>query len=135
MDDSWHQWAKCLGESPHSYDIDNMDRDFAPGVGHRGNSKRRMAQRLCEGCPVMRECAVEAIQQNTAEALRAGCLIGQLGIGHSRFDALYFVLKHGRPPTSPEFTEFRRDGVDHFIEVDLKTWHTSMHNTIEGCEQ
>ncbi|WP_370876330.1 WhiB family transcriptional regulator [Corynebacterium striatum] len=69
----WRRQAKCLGMDPHLFDIQPTKRvaevygDSATGAD--------IARSLCEGCPVIRECAVEAMRPLAWGTVRAGVWI------------------------------------------------------------
>lgn len=76
---SWHANAKCAGAKPGSY-------DFPKRAGY-GTRKERAAWKryvrdACEGCPVIGECAQDAIERPwfTLQVIRAGaCWTGGPG--------------------------------------------------------
>lgn len=49
---SWQMKAKCRMRDPRDYETDNL----TPG------REQQEARALCYGCPVMQQCAAEAIQ-------------------------------------------------------------------------
>ncbi len=61
MNNSWRWEAKCLGDDPAKYDLDN-----------RTSNKEATARELCAGCPVKRECATDALMFEAWGTVRAG---------------------------------------------------------------
>lgn len=59
---NWWNHAKCKGENPDNYDLARArvpNRDYA-------------ARKLCEGCPVIAECAADVLEHNNYGTVRAG---------------------------------------------------------------
>lgn len=66
----WLDSAKCLGTNPKLYETDSEEvRRLAI------RTKEDMARKLCEGCPVMEECAAEALEPLALSTVRAGLWI------------------------------------------------------------
>lgn len=61
MNNSWRWEAKCLGDDPAKYDLDN-----------RTSNKAATARELCAGCPVKSECATDALMFEAWGTVRAG---------------------------------------------------------------
>ena len=59
----WWYRAKCSGTDP---------RRFEPG---RGYDKQKTAARLCAGCPVIQECAQDALHYRDQGVIRAATFI------------------------------------------------------------
>ena len=62
---NWWNRAKCKGDNPDRYDL-NLDRSI------RRDEKGRIAEELCEGCPVLAECAADVLENNNIGLVRAG---------------------------------------------------------------
>lgn len=69
----WRQQAKCLGMDPHLFDIQTAKR--VAEVYGDSTTGDDVARTLCEGCPVIRECAVEAMKPLAWGTVRAGVWI------------------------------------------------------------
>lgn len=119
----WHLEAQCLGEAPECYDPDNI-AGYGDGPGSEMD-RNSAAARLCQGCPVIQQCAQEAIQQNASATIRGGAVIGPASAREDRFDRLYYAMKHGRPPSRAELKIFRDNGFDRWIKPDPERWTTS----------
>ena len=61
---AWVSQAVCAGEHIDAYDVDNIPRD--------PNTRARYAQLVCHGCPVRRECALDALRHDTRGVIRGG---------------------------------------------------------------
>ena len=59
---NWWNRAKCHGENPDDYDL---------GLT-RAPNKDYAARKLCEGCPVIAECAADVLENNNYGMVRAG---------------------------------------------------------------
>lgn len=62
---NWWNRAKCRNDDPDRYDL-NLDRSI------RRDEKDCIAEELCEGCPVLAECAADALATNNVGIVRAG---------------------------------------------------------------
>lgn len=61
---AWHERAKCAKASdPTEWDMEGRE---SPGV------RLQQAQRSCSGCPVIAECAGEALDERPIGVVRAG---------------------------------------------------------------
>lgn len=69
----WRQQAKCLGMDPHLFET-QTDKRLADIYGD-STTGNEIARSLCEGCPVIRECAVEAMKPIAWGTVRAGVWI------------------------------------------------------------
>lgn len=60
----WAEGAKCISLHPDAFDLE----------GDRGTreSKRMIARKLCEGCPVIAECAQDVLEHDSYGLVRAG---------------------------------------------------------------
>lgn len=65
-DTTWTQHAKCLGTVTPGND------PFEPGRGH---DRKKIATKLCAGCPVMLECAQDALHYRDQGVIRAATFI------------------------------------------------------------
>lgn len=62
----WPEWmteAKCAGDDIERYSTDNLGT--GPGV-------QAKARALCAGCPVIRECGIDALRFDTRGVVRGG---------------------------------------------------------------
>lgn len=59
---NWWNEAKCHGKNPDNYDL---------GLT-RAPNKDYAARKLCEGCPVIAECAADVLEHNNYGMVRAG---------------------------------------------------------------
>ncbi|MFW9221545.1 WhiB family transcriptional regulator [Corynebacterium striatum] len=69
----WRQRAKCLDMDPCLFDTQPTKR-LAATYGDSATGAD-IARSLCEGCPVIRECAVEAMRPLAWGTVRAGVWI------------------------------------------------------------
>ena len=60
---SWYNNAKCRGD-----DLNNYDLQRQPAV----KDKQAQARTLCAGCPVKRQCAIDAMEHDAWGTVRAG---------------------------------------------------------------
>ena len=63
---SWLTKALCAGLPPHDFDL---------AASHKHASregKNEIARRLCDGCPVIGECADDALEHRDFGVVRAG---------------------------------------------------------------
>lgn len=67
---AWHAKALCAGR-PYEWDVDVQvfDKHVKPA------DASVWAQKMCDPCPVRRECAAEALEQKSVGVLRAGVII------------------------------------------------------------
>lgn len=71
-DENWRYSAKCAGDDPTRYELDphkRMDKQA------RELDKQARARDLCRGCPVVKECAIEALHPLAIGTVRAGVWI------------------------------------------------------------
>ncbi|MBA4504225.1 WhiB family transcriptional regulator [Corynebacterium sanguinis] len=69
-----HEWllrAKCRSLDPELFDLSNV-RDIK---GSEYHSRDAIAEQLCYGCPVIRECARDAMDPLAVGTVRAGVWI------------------------------------------------------------
>ena len=69
----WRQQAKCLGMEPRLFETQSAKKLAA--VYGDSTTGADIAKSLCEGCPVIRECAVEALHPLAWGTVRAGVWI------------------------------------------------------------
>ena len=67
----WRSRAQCIDRDPDEYDLE--------GGTPRGEPRQPIARDLCEGCPVIRECAGEALEPLALGTVRAGVWITRAG--------------------------------------------------------
>lgn len=60
----WAEDAKCRSLPPDIFDLQGDKRPL--------EAKRSMARRLCEGCPVIAECAEDVLKRDSFGLVRAG---------------------------------------------------------------
>lgn len=72
---SWITRAKCRGADPELFDL--SARAYAE---HR----EEVAQALCSGCPVIRECAMDAMDPLAVGTVRAGLWIPLIAMEGAR---------------------------------------------------
>lgn len=65
----WWRHGKCVGMEPEMFDLSEGPYMVPPP------ERERIAKRLCRGCPVMRECAADAIVHRDVGVVRAGVWI------------------------------------------------------------
>lgn len=63
----WRADAQCLGRDPREYELE--------GGEYTGTDRQTIARERCDGCPVMRECAAEALEPLARGTVRAGVWI------------------------------------------------------------
>lgn len=64
----WRDRAKCVGDNPSDYELDNRYNMTESDKGQR-------ARDLCRGCKVIQECADEALKPTAVGTVRAGVWI------------------------------------------------------------
>ena len=65
---SYREWitrAKCAGDDPQRYELGTGSVDV----------RQQIARGLCRGCPVLRECALDALDHLAVGTVRAGVWI------------------------------------------------------------
>lgn len=67
-DQNWRYSAKCSGDEPSNYELDNIRTLDEPG-------KQARARELCRGCLVIQHCAIEALNPTAIGTVRAGVWI------------------------------------------------------------
>lgn len=94
-DQPWREKAKCLGQDWREYVVENMPK------GRNAVATRSiLAQAKCSGCPVRRECAADALDNNDAGVIRAGIPItGSVGsVDHREASEKLAVIAGRRKP-------------------------------------
>lgn len=91
----WITRAKCRTMDPHSFDLsDRRSGETTP--------RPEVAQQLCEGCPVVRQCALDAMEPLAVCSVRAGVWIppisprGRLARDYVRQLAVVAGVRAGR---------------------------------------
>lgn len=84
----WRERALCRNRNTLLY------TDYQDDVGRR--TTQEYAQGLCEGCPVKRECAEDALLHGDTAVVRAA--IALTDSQSSNQTALEYVVKHGDSP-------------------------------------
>lgn len=69
--DGWRAEAQCVGADPARYVLDEPPHYLPPNA-----VRQRTAEALCEGCPVARECAYEALLKEDVGVVRGGVWLG-----------------------------------------------------------
>lgn len=62
----WRESAQCVGDDPDRYVLDHGPHF----VEH--TERQRVAAELCDGCPVRRECAIDALLRSDRGVVRGG---------------------------------------------------------------
>lgn len=65
---AWRKRAKCAGWPIELFTMDNEP----PGAQTTALQRQQIASSLCENCPVIRECARDALQHRDVGIIRAG---------------------------------------------------------------
>lgn len=65
----WWQHAKCKNDNPSAYEFEGVDNMT------RVAEKQEVASRLCSGCPVIVECAQDAMDPLAVGTVRGGVWI------------------------------------------------------------
>ena len=76
---AWMNRALCVGRNPELYETD----------GYRGNrvmksERAERARALCYGCPVVQECAADALDPLAVSTIRGGVWIDAVVLGRNR---------------------------------------------------
>lgn len=84
--DDWRYYAKCAGDDPHKYELENRKLT--------DNDKQERARELCRGCLVIKECAIEALHPPAVGTVRAGVWINAYSRKHQhRLEPARTMLK------------------------------------------
>lgn len=62
-DRGWHRNAKCADGDPTDWDLPS---------GYKVPAQQRNANRVCFGCPVVKQCAADALRHRDRDIIRAG---------------------------------------------------------------
>lgn len=90
----WHERATCNGFDPALFDLDSwVKRALEQGQEERFLDVDDLAGLICDGCPVARECAADAMNPPAWETVRAGIPLIQL-TPRSKSDLMVKALKH-----------------------------------------
>lgn len=79
---AWTEKARCRTEAPEAWDSDNLPANSNSRAD--ADQRSRYARRLCEPCPVWRECGLEALQEDTRGVIRAGVPFPDANVGNAR---------------------------------------------------
>lgn len=112
INDSWEAGAKCRGWDVNLFDPDTWKQ--------QGDNPNQAARALCEGCPVMRQCAEQAIKSNATGVIRAGACLHQSTSNPRRHDRLHFLIEHGRHAGPGELAAYRHSAEMARIQPDSK---------------
>lgn len=66
----WQERAKCWGDDPERFTLDDGPHEVPPRY------RAGVARDLCDGCPVIRECAADALRYRVTSTVRAGVWCG-----------------------------------------------------------
>lgn len=69
----WREAAQCAGQDPAAWDVEAWPR--LPKGGDRAAVHNSRAAALCTGCPVLAECAADALKPLAVATVRAGVAI------------------------------------------------------------
>lgn len=93
----WFENAQCVGLDPREFDLDWL---AAHRYTHRPTFRRvvdKHAERVCHGCPVIRECALDAMRAPDIGVIRGGvALHGQSPAYCAKANRAKLVLVVGR---------------------------------------
>lgn len=94
---AWHDDALCArpGRDPRDYDA--IAKDYRPGSPREDNVARAVS--LCAGCPVLQQCALEALFEQCKGTTRAGVPLHSDRLTRQQYDALCLVAS-GETPAS-----------------------------------
>lgn len=72
-DTDWITHAKCRDMDPEKFDLSNMRDKYGISNAHEvAAARERIAAELCEGCPVVAQCALDAAEPVSVGMVRAG---------------------------------------------------------------
>lgn len=94
----WKADALCRRRNPDLY-----DEDMIRQTGLNRGARQRYASSVCYGCPVMAQCAQDAIDSGANGVIRGATFIQSPTPTDAQRIRLRFVAAHGRPP---------RDGIE-----------------------
>ena len=90
----WLHRAQCLGTDPEAFDL-TSSKTLTETYGEDA-TRDQVAELLCEGCPVMAECAAEALIPLAVGAVRAGVWIPQVKASKPRARARALLRSRAR---------------------------------------
>ena len=102
----WIWDGKCVTERipEHQFDVDAR--------GYKGLAAQREARRLCAGCPVMKDCAGDALLTGDSGVVRGGVALNtNLGPATSLKSVarLMYVKEYGKPPSPHDLHWFMQE--------------------------
>lgn len=65
----WHERAKCAGREPTKYEV------VVSTVPRVAREQDEYARNLCAGCPVVLDCALDALDYGDVGVIRAGLIL------------------------------------------------------------
>lgn len=80
MKNDWYNHAQCAGRYVNDFDLDNRR--------YIRQNKTGLARTLCAGCPVKRECALDALEHEAWGTVRAGIWLPAGGLMKFQKDRL-----------------------------------------------
>lgn len=93
---AWLKDAQCLEMNWDDFDIPPAVRGDTPEQGLR--RKWAYAGELCQGCPVITECALDALDQEDTEIIRAGVPLPMKGnTSYRRAQTALQIIADGTP--------------------------------------
>lgn len=114
--EAWAARGLCRRRDPKLYSVDHV---LAETGTNSGTALQAAAKERCYGCPVMAQCAQDALDFKDTGVIRAG-----VGLSYSTSapteNMLKFVVEHNRNPESrKEFNEWL--GVTEVVEAKCRT--------------
>lgn len=73
--DEWRDRAQCLGDDPNNYSLERRE--------HHKTDRQATARDLCRGCPVMSDCATDALEPLAYSTVRGGVWIPSPSAGYA----------------------------------------------------
>lgn len=71
-DQTWREHAKYAGKNPLAYESQPLKGGKASNFFENLRKLDRDAEKLCEGCPVRRDCARDALENDDRGMVRGG---------------------------------------------------------------
>lgn len=90
----WIHRAQCLGTDPEAFDL-TSSKELTERYGEE-LTRDQVAELLCAGCPVMAECAAEALLPLAVGTVRAGVWIPQVKASKPRARARALLMSKAR---------------------------------------
>lgn len=75
--------AKCAGDDPAKYELAPLTGGTKSGIAAQVRNRFAIARALCHGCPVIAECARDALENNLLGMVRGGVWVAA-GPGEKR---------------------------------------------------